>query len=115
MTVDQIKKYAQKLSKLLSRSLSNIQLSDKETKKYTEYSYKDAPRSESHQIVTVGIQHSETLSSFYFKLGAAVFKEDFAPLKRKIYRLAKDNENLIINKTITNIFYVLVIRCTFFL
>jgi hypothetical protein len=99
MTADQIKKYAQKLSKLLSRSLSNTQLSDKETKKYTEYSYKDAPRSESHQIVTVGIQHSETLSSFYFKLGATVFKEDFAPLKRKIYRLAKDDENLIIDKT----------------
>ena len=99
MTADQIKKYAQKLSKLLSKSLSNIQLSDKATKKYTEYSYKDAPRGESHQIVTVGIQHSETLSSFYFRLGAAVFKEDFAPLKRKIYRLAKDNENLIIDKT----------------
>ncbi len=96
-------------------SISFTFSSDKETKKYTEYSYKDAPRSESHQIVTVGIQHSETLSSFYFKLGAAVFKEDFAPLKRKIYRLAKDNEYLIINKTITNIFYVLVIRCTFFL
>jgi hypothetical protein len=79
MTVDQIKKYAQKLSKLLSRSLSNTQLLDKETKKYTEYSYKDSPRSESHQIVTVGIQHSETLSSFYFKLGATVFKEDLLP------------------------------------
>jgi len=99
MTADQIKKYAQKLSKLVSKSLSNTQLSDKATKKYTEYSFKDAPRGESHQIVTVGIQHDALQNAFYFKLGAAVFKEDFAPLKRKIYRLAKDNENLIIDKT----------------
>lgn len=99
MTADQIKKYTQKLSKLVSKSLSNTQLSDKETKKYTEYSYKVTPRGESHQIVTVGIQHDALQNTFYFKLGASVFKDDFASLKRKIYRLAKDNNDLIIDKT----------------